>query len=79
MQMKTVGNMSQSVVLCDQPSQYVLISLDCDDELMDVSPEGIEVCDSIDNNCDGNIDESTTTDAQNSIWMQMKTDTEMKI
>lgn len=36
---------------------YVTDSLDCNDDDSMISPSGIEMCDSIDNNCDGVIDE----------------------
>lgn len=39
--------------------QYQLTPGDCDDTDPDVSPEGIERCDGVDNNCDGQVDESS--------------------
>jgi hypothetical protein len=39
------------------PAGYVDNDLDCDDQLMGVNPDAVEVCDGIDNNCDGQIDE----------------------
>ncbi|WP_342377764.1 putative metal-binding motif-containing protein [Myxococcus stipitatus] len=36
---------------------YVANSRDCDDVDPDVRPHGLEVCDAIDNNCDGFVDE----------------------
>ena len=35
--------------------------VDCNDADIQVSPEAMELCDGIDNNCDGNIDEEVTT------------------
>ena len=58
------GDASNSLEYCDQPSD-VSVSGDCDDELLDVSPDAIEVCDDIDNNeLDGKVGESTAQDVQ---------------
>ncbi|MEC8278876.1 MAG: putative metal-binding motif-containing protein, partial [Myxococcota bacterium] len=38
----------------------VEIAGDCDDTDQNIHPEAIEICDDIDNNCDGNIDEDVT-------------------
>jgi len=45
---------------CSQPSGYVLDNTDCDDFESNAFPGNPEVCDGIDNNCDGNIDEGGT-------------------
>ena len=39
---------------------------DCDDTDGTISPDADEECDSVDNNCDGVIDESSAIDA--SVW-----------
>ncbi len=36
---------------------------DCDDTIAAIHPGAVEVCDDVDNNCDGNIDESSAVDA----------------
>lgn len=38
---------------------------DCDDAAAAVSPDVVEICDGSDNNCDGEIDESSAADATN--------------
>jgi MYXO-CTERM domain-containing protein len=39
---------------------------DCNDNVATTNPEGTEICDSFDNNCDGNIDEEGSADA--TLW-----------
>ncbi len=48
---------ADTVVACDPPDGYVDSSDDCDDDNNQVSPESTEVCDYIDNDCDGLEDE----------------------
>ena len=42
---------------CEPPDGYVNEGGDCDDDDMFLSPGELEVCDGVDNNCDGEIDE----------------------
>ena len=60
------GNASSSTVSCEAPSGNVTDNTDCDDSDAAVSPAGTEVCDSVDNDCDGSIDPDTSSDA--STW-----------
>ena len=57
------GVTTDSVVSCDQPSGRVAERNDCDDDVAAVNPDATELCDDIDNNCDGEIDEDTARDA----------------
>ncbi|MGC6510504.1 MAG: MopE-related protein [Myxococcota bacterium] len=43
------------------PSGYVADSQDCDDTNININPAAQEVCDSIDNDCDGDIDDNDTS------------------
>ncbi len=57
------GNAAMSQVVCVQPSGYILDNTDCDDSNAAIYPTAAEVCDGVDNNCDGQIDEGLSTDA----------------
>jgi hypothetical protein len=56
------GNAAVSTEACEQPEGYVLDDTDCDDNDASINPDALEVCDGIDNNCDGQIDEGLTFD-----------------
>ncbi|OIQ27127.1 MAG: hypothetical protein BM564_13225, partial [Bacteroidetes bacterium MedPE-SWsnd-G2] len=55
------GDPLDSMDAASQPAGYVLDNSDCDDTNVNVNPAAIEICDGIDNNCDGSIDEGLTT------------------
>ena len=47
--------------VCELPGSWVTNGDDCDDTNEAVNPDGTESCDTIDNDCDGAIDEGLTT------------------
>ena len=49
---------------CAQPQGYVLSLTDCDDRDVAVNPDADEVCDGVDNDCDGRIDPDDALDAE---------------
>ncbi len=55
------GRVAQAA--CSQPAGYVADGTDCFDGAAVAHPGAVEVCDGLDNNCDGFIDESTAADA----------------
>jgi hypothetical protein len=54
------GDPANSVQSCTQPAGFVSDNTDCDDTDPDTNPGAPEVCDGIDNNCNGQVDENTS-------------------
>ncbi|WP_242087506.1 MopE-related protein [Aestuariivivens sediminis] len=50
------GDATDTVQACSVPVGYVSVSGDCNDANMAINPDATEVCDGIDNDCDGLID-----------------------
>jgi hypothetical protein len=57
------GDPAVATVACDAPAGTVADASDCDDTLSTVNPAAPELCNGIDDNCDGTIDEDSATDA----------------
>lgn len=53
----TYGDSTKSVSSCSAPSGYVSTSTDCNDNNASVNPGATETCDSVDNDCDSQVDE----------------------
>ena len=51
------GDEGMSVDACLAPVGYIDVADDCDDNDVNINPEGSEICDEIDNDCDGLIDD----------------------
>jgi len=54
------GDPSLSLIACSQPEGFVADDSDCMDTNPEVNPEGEEICDEVDNNCDGVVDNDTS-------------------
>ncbi len=55
------GDADSAYDSCDPPPGYVTDATDCDDTEEAAFPGGEEVCDEVDNDCDGDTDENVTT------------------
>jgi len=66
------GNAEVSVESCDQPAGFVDNDLDCLDYDSSINPAASEVCDNVDNNCDGFVDDedSSLDQSTQEIWFQ---------
>ena len=62
------GNYAITQVGCSQPTGYVADATDCNDLSSVANPAGTEICDSLDNDCDGATDEDSAVDAPT--WYQ---------
>ncbi len=56
----TYGNPDDTIFDCEPIEDYVLNMDDCDDTDATISPEGTEVCNGDDDDCDGGIDDDAT-------------------
>lgn len=55
------GSDADTVQACAAPEGYVSAGGDCNDARIDANPSATELCDGIDNDCDGNTDEDGRT------------------
>ena len=60
------GSNTSTVLSCNAPAGYVSDSGDCDDTNIAINPSVDEQCDTVDNDCDGQVDEPSAIDA--SVW-----------
>lgn len=52
------GNLNNMIESCQQPVGYINNSLDCDDNDSDIHPGATEICDNLDNDCNGSVDDN---------------------
>ncbi len=59
------GDASGEVMACEQPRGHVSDAQDCDDGDASINPEATERCDGVDEDCDGEVDDSALDQA---VW-----------
>ncbi len=57
------GDATLAVSACQAPALHVAVAGDCDDANPDIRPDANELCNTIDDDCDGTTDESSAIDA----------------
>ncbi|MAY80788.1 MAG: hypothetical protein CL930_08380 [Deltaproteobacteria bacterium] len=62
------GDIDSQVDACEAPEGMIALGGDCDDTDADINPSGVEYCDDIDNNCDGEVDGDDAIDPSD--WYQ---------
>ena len=60
------GDAATATVACVAPADHVTDATDCDDTSDQARPGGAEICDELDNDCDGTVDGPSSSDA--STW-----------
>ena len=62
------GDPTQTSTACDAPSGYVDDDNDCADADATIHPDAAEICDDIDNDCDGDIDDDDSSISGTTTW-----------
>jgi hypothetical protein len=75
----TFGELASTTAACSAPAGYVSNSTDCNDASASVYPGATETCNTIDDNCDGTIDEGVQStfyaDADNDTFGELSSTT----
>ena len=57
------GDDGITIEACEQPENYASNKWDCNESDPRINPDAVEVCDYVDNDCDGQVDETSSEDA----------------
>jgi hypothetical protein len=64
----TFGNLNDTLSACTQPAGYVFDNSDCNDALASVNPNALEICNTIDDDCNGDIDDDDAGVTGQPLW-----------
>ena len=62
------GNGNAAIEACAPPVGYIEVADDCDDSNANINPSADEVCDEVDNNCNGLVDDDDSTVTDVLVW-----------
>ena len=64
------GDPDREELVCALEAGWVTTAKDCDDQHPDINPDATELCDGVDNDCDGYIDDEDATVTETSEWWE---------
>ncbi|MBK7681529.1 MAG: putative metal-binding motif-containing protein [Bacteroidetes bacterium] len=62
------GDLATGVLTCNQPLNYILDNSDCNDAVAAINPGATEVCNGIDDDCDGDTDDDDQNVVGQATW-----------
>ena len=62
------GDPDAGLAACEAPSSYTSDDQDCDDADPAVSPDGLEICNGLDDDCDGDVDDDDPDVSGGTAW-----------
>ncbi|MDP2315278.1 MAG: MopE-related protein [Pseudomonadota bacterium] len=64
----TFGSVDYTLSQCEIPAGYVAVATDCDDASAAINPDATEVCNDLDDDCDGRTDDDDVPVSGTSVW-----------